>query len=134
MNKENNSNEKFGGLFAHAYIVPKDMFGVSFIRWIALRDDEAIREAMCNSAVESGEYEDNTTNKSLFPLRVAGSDIEAAVCMTMDAKQISVIQYHAKNNPHHNYEILCLDWQEEYLRRVLPDNILYRTFNSSIIE
>ena len=60
--------------------------------------------------------------------------IETAICMTFDVKQLNMILYYIKDIHDKLFQIICFDWQKDYLRRIMPSNVVYRTFPMSIIQ
>lgn len=126
-------NEVFGGMFAHVYIVPNDAIGVKFLNWLSLSNAKEIIGSMTSFALRSGEYQrNNSRSAALFPLQDR-MNRETAICLTFDAKQINEIIYHANEHNDQQFQVLCIDWQEDYFRRVMPENISFRTFPMTII-
>lgn len=132
-----NKDEVFGGMFKHCYIIPNDTTGVVFLNWLINTNDDEACEAMVEFAVGSGEYvKNNSAKQTPFALRTKHG-IETAVCITMDIKQInqikSIMDRSKKDGSEKKVQILCLDWQKDYLSRILDGNYEYRTFPMSIL-
>ncbi len=126
--------EVFGGSFAHVYIIPNDQMGIRFLNWLMLIDDEAIRKEMAGMAIRSGEFEENDMRSvGHFVLR-SQEGIEAAVVLTMDAKQIIPIRYFVMEKADTEFVVICFDWQVEYLKRVLPANVSYWPVPFDIVQ
>jgi hypothetical protein len=45
----------------------------------------------------------------------------------LDGKIIERVYRAAEDNPNTTFEICCYDWQTDYYRRVLPENVLFYT-------
>ena len=121
-------SEVFGGLFAHMYIIPNDRNGAWLLNWLASNDDDLLPSSLTNFAIESGEYSANTSfDAKLFPL-LDCEQRKTSLCFLLDARQINAIKRYTEKNPKQYYQIMCFDWQQDYLERVLPDNIIYRSF------
>lgn len=126
--------EIFGGSFAHVYVIPNDHTGIRFLNWLMHIDDDGIQKEMAGMAIRSGKYSENGTRSAApFVLRSL-SGKETSVMLTMDSKQIITMQYYALEKPEQEFEVICFDWQEDYLKRVLPANISYWTIPFDIIQ
>jgi len=117
--------EVFGGSFAHVYVIPNDHIGIRFLNWLMLIDDAEVQKEMEDAAIRSGDFEENIMGSAAqFTLR-SQEGIETAVVLTLDAKQLIPIRYYAQENRESEFKLICFDWQVDYLKRVLPDNISY---------
>lgn len=131
--KGKRADEIFGGSFTSMYIVPNDYTGAKFLNWLAKTNDDDMIESMVRFAVSSGEYV-KVDSRSAAPFHLHHKKgFDACLCLTLDAKLINKIDYYAKDNPESTYQVLCLDWQKDFLQRVLPSNVIYRTFPMSLI-
>ena len=127
-------SEVFGGSFAHVYVIPNDHNGIRFLNWLMLIDDNAIQKEMTEMAVRSESFTENGMRSSApFALR-SRSGIETAVLLTMDAKQIVPIQYYAEEKKDSEFQVICFDWQVDYLKRVLPSNISFWPISFDITQ
>ena len=133
-NRVRGKGEVFGGTYAHAYIVPNDKEGVEFLKWLMLTQDDDVVRDMTQFAIDSGEFQPNQSRTSpQFTLR-DNHGIETAICMTFDAKQLNMILYYIRDISDRPFQIICFDWQKNYLQRIMPSNVVYRTFPMSIIQ
>ena len=132
--RKREKGEVFGGSFAHVYVIPNDHTGIRFLNWLMHIEDDTIQKEMSEMAVRSGNYSENTTRSAApFLLRsLAGA--ETSVLLTMDAKQITTVQYYAAERTGQDFQAICFDWQEDYLKRVLPPNISYWAIPFDIIQ
>ena len=127
-------SEVFGGSFAHVYVIPNDHNGIRFLNWLMLIDDDAIQKEMTEMAVRSESFiENDMRSAAQFALR-SRSGIETAVLLTMDAKQIVPIQYYAGEKKESEFQVICFDWQVDYLKRVLPSNISFWPISFAITQ
>jgi len=126
--------EVFGGAYAHVYVIPNDHNGIRFLNWLMLIEDDSIQKEMADMAIQSGNFSENETRSAApFVLR-SRSGIETAVLLTMDTKQMLPIHYYASEKKETELQVICFDWQEDYLKRVLPPNISYWQIPFSIIQ
>ena len=133
-NRNRGKGEIFGGTYAHCYIVPNTRTGTKFLNWLMLTEDDVIIRDMTQFSIDSGEFfQNNSRTSPQFILRDKGN-IETAICMTFDAKQLNMILYYIKDFPEKLFQIICFDWQKDYLQRIMPNNVMYRTFPMSIIQ
>lgn len=116
----------FGNGFSHMYIVPKSTEGAAFLRFLMLNYDEVFNEDAIDFLVSEGEAKRNTsgTNKRIFQL-IDKNGREATIGFLMDAKMIWPIKVIASRNPDKKFKIFCREWQIDYYKRVLPDNVIY---------
>ena len=52
----------------------------------------------------------------------------------MDAKQIMPVRYYADYRKKKEFQVICFDWQVDYLKRVLPPNVSYWPVSFSLIQ
>ena len=117
---------RFGGSFGHMYVIPKDEIGAAFLNWIMLLDERSMNEQMKNDFISSAMYEPSDRASDLFPLlSVAGNP--TCLGFMLDGKIIERVYRAAEDNPNTTFEICCYDWQTDYYRRVLPENVLFYT-------
>ena len=120
------AGESFGGKFSHMYIVPNDVVGAAFLRWIMLMDEKSMAEQLNNDAVSFLGYEQNRDqfSREVFPLRSEAGAWSAAGFI-LDGKKIQVWYNAATRNPTEKLEIICWEWQKDFYKRVLPENVSY---------
>ena len=120
------AGESFGGKFSHMYIVPNDAVGAAFLRWIMLMDEKSMAEQLNNDAVSFLGFEQNRDqfSREVFPLRSAAGSRSAAGFI-LDGKKIQVWYNAATRNPNEKFEIICWEWQKDFYKRVLPENVSY---------
>ena len=122
-NAKRDANEEFGGDYQTLYILPSNEDGAKQLHWLMLTDDEAFDKQTIDDAIESGAYSRNDgANKSLFPL-LNEFHQRTALGFQLDAKKMLKIEHAAKSIPHETFEIICQPWQEEYYRKVMPENV-----------
>ena len=126
--------EVFGGAYAHVYVIPNDHIGIRFLNWLMLIEDDSIRKEMAEMAIRSGNYSENDTRSAAPFILRSRSGIETAVLLTMDTKQMLPIHYYASEKKETELQVICFDWQEDYLKRVLPQNISYWPIPFSITQ
>ena len=126
--------EVFGGAYAHVYVIPNDHIGIRFLNWLMLIEDDSIQKEMAEMAIRSGNYSENETRSAAPFILRSCSGIETAVLLTMDTKQMLPIHYYASEKKETELQVICFDWQEDYLKRVLPQNISYWPIPFSIIQ
>ena len=132
--RKREKGEVFGGAFAHVYVIPNDPTGIRFLNWLMLVEDDAIQRDMIDMAIRSGEFSENKMRSAIpFVLR-SRSGTETAVLLTMDAKQMISVRYYAEEKRETEFWVICFDWQVDYLKRVLPQNVSYRPISFSIIQ
>ena len=126
--------EVFGGAFAYVYVIPNDHTGIRFLNWLMQIDDKDIQREMAEMAVRTGEFKENDTlSAAQFVLR-SQTGIETCVLLTMDAKQIMPVRYYADSQRESEFQVICFDWQVDYLKRVLPPNVSYWPVSFSLIQ
>ena len=126
--------EVFGGAFAHVYVIPNDHTGIRFLNWLMQIDDNDIQREMAEMAVRTGEFKENDTlSAAQFVLR-SQTGIDTCVLLTMDAKQILPVRYYADSREEKEFQVICFDWQVDYLKRVLPPNVSYWPVSFSLIQ
>ncbi len=117
-------SDVFGGMFDHFYILPSNRCGVSVLKCLMTQSDAEIASSAARVLAETGEYRiGDDPRTSLFPLRDREGH-PAAMCFTLDAKQILQIEQRADRFPRETFLALCLPWQYLYCASVLPDNVL----------
>ena len=126
--------EVFGGTYAHAYIVPNDKTGAIFLNWLMRTEDGDVIRDMTQFSIDAGEFFPNANQASPQFIIRDNHGIETAICMTFDVKQLNMILYYIKDIHDKLFQIICFDWQKDYLRRIMPSNVVYRTFPMSIIQ
>ena len=85
-------------------------------------------------AVRTGNCKENGTLRAApFALR-RQHGIETCVLLTMDAKQIMTVRYYADSREEKEFQVICFDWQVDYLKRVLPSNVSYWPVSFSLIQ
>ena len=126
--------EVFGGAFAHVYVISNDHTGIRFLNWLMQIDDKDIQREMAEMAVRTGNFKENDTlSAAQFVLR-SQTGIETCVLLTMDAKQIMPVRYYAYSREEKEFQVICFDWQVDYLKRVLPSNVSYWPVSFSLIQ
>ncbi len=113
-----------GGSFSHLYIVPKSDIGAKFLRWIMLLDDKTMNDQMTEYLDANGLFVKSNNHHELFPLRDKDGN-ETFLGFMLDAKLIARLCRVAGANAKLHYVVCCYDWQEDYYKQVLPENVLY---------
>ena len=125
--------EVFGGSFAHVYAIPNDQTGIRFLNWLMLIDDDAIQKEMVEMAIRSGKFVENEMRSAAQFVLKSHEGAETAIILTMDAKQIIPIRYYALERES-ALIVICFDWQEDYLKRVLPANVSYWPVSFGLVQ
>ena len=120
------TGEAFGGKFRHLYIIPNEKIGVAFLRWIMLMDEQSMQEQLYRDAVTCLGFISNKNQFSgeVFPL-CSTAGMQSAAGFILDGKRIQIWYNAATRNPRERFEIICWEWQQDYYRRVLPENVSY---------
>ncbi len=130
--RKREKREVFGRSFDHLYIIPNDPEGAKYLAWLMENDDAQTASDMGDIAVENGYYRERGSGM-ISDLHRRDDNIEVICGLALDTKLIDRIAYAIQRIPAKCFEIMCLDWQADYYKRVLPTNVSYRTFPSSIL-
>ena len=129
--RANKKTDAFGGVFDHMYIIPNSEEGVRFLKWLMFNTDQQISDTIVGYSLESGQFSADQS-VPMFPLLNHRGE-KTAVGLSLDAKQIKKIETYVRAHEDQAFQILCLDWQEDYYSRVMPPNVNYRSFPSDIL-
>ena len=113
----------FGDPFDHFYIIPADTDGPKHLRWLLTTNDDEMNRDIIASAIKSGMYSKNSRFKpGLFPL-LSEDNNPTAIGFQFDTKHLQRVENEIVLNPSVSFTLLCFDWQEDYYKRVLPENV-----------
>lgn len=129
--RANKKTDVFGGVFDHMYIIPNSEEGVRLLQWLMFNTDQQISDTIVGYSLESGQFSEDQS-VPMFPLLNHRGE-KTAVGLSLDAKQIKKIETYVRAHGDQAFQILCLDWQEDYYSRVMPPNVNYRSFPSDIL-
>lgn len=117
--KKKRKKENFAEGFDSFIIIPLTKRGIDNLSDYMRENREEYENWIIEAAVLSGTYEQNKTGfYSLFPL--LKEDIPYSIGVFIDAIKINRIKKIVLKNQM-KYGIVCLDWQVDFYKRVMPD-------------
>lgn len=127
--RQRDKTEVFGGQFTHVYIIPNDFNGVRFLNWLMRIDVTELENrvlkvfAMNNNFIMDQNGDCWTKDGA-----------KLVVGLTLDAKRIQRIINYINRFPTQKIAIICLDWQKDYYRRVLPETVSYISMKMELLQ
>ena len=89
-------------------------------------DEQSMQEQLYRDAVTCLGFlpNKNQFRGEVFPL-CSAAGMQSAAGFILDGKRIQIWYNAATRNPRERFEIICWEWQQDYYRRVLPENVSY---------
>lgn len=118
--------------FERAHIIPVSKEGVELLRCIAKNP------SFCNAVVEmllkTGKYQNNSVNSRVFPVKRVVDSIPHCVLVDMDIMKCREINRVIEECDYERVTVICLEWQQEWLKRVLPESTNYAVIRGDVVE
>ena len=127
--RQRDKTEVFGGQFTHVYIIPNDFNGVRFLNWLMRADDTELEKKILKVFSMSKDF---TVDQNGDCWTKDGAKL--VVGLTLDAKRIQRIINYINRFPTQKIAIICLDWQKDYYRRVLPETVSYISMKMELLQ
>jgi hypothetical protein len=127
-----NAMHEPGTGFERAHIIPVSKEGVELLRCIAKNP------SFCNTVVEmllkTGKYQNNPVNSRVFPVKRVVDSIPHCVLVDMDIMKCREINRVIEECDYERVTVICLEWQQEWLKRVLPESTNYAVIRGDVVE
>lgn len=127
--RKRDKTEVFGGQFTHVHIIPNDFNGVRFLNWLMRVDDTELEKKILKVFSMSKDF---TVDQNGDCRTKDGAQL--MVGLTFDAKRFPRIVNYINRFPNQKIALVCLDWQKDYYRRVLPETVSYISMKMELLQ
>lgn len=118
--------------FDRAHVVPVLKEGVPLLRWIAKHPKFC--ESVADIFRSGADYEENQICSHVFPVKSVADGTPYCVLVDMDIQKCRQIIRVIEECDYEKVSVICLEWQREWLKRVLPGNTTYVIIKDDAVE
>ncbi len=115
-----------------AYLVPITRDGVALLRWIAKHPH--FTKSVAAIFLKDKDFEPNIVNDKVFPFKSVVDGTPYSILLDMDIMKCREINRVIEESDYQSVAVVCLEWQKDWLMKVLPDSISYVVLKDAAIE
>lgn len=112
-----------GDGYGSMYLIPLGPDGAPQLRFVSMRDEERTYAQLKKTLEETGRYRTVSQGSTGYCMENTGSGAETAIGYFFDICAVRALTAHAEMFPGLGFEIICFRWQEDYYRRIVPENV-----------